>query len=161
LYNICNTECVNVFDTQIAHRILSNSQEKENFKTAASTYNHNQLQNSISLNGLIMEYLKINNSIKDEIQIEMGKDPYFWKRRPLTTKMQEYAAKDVIYLPEIYNLMIKKCKMLYKWKNYQFKIDEIIKECEKYLQYPKINLEVKNFNKVFLPAQYIMEGLIK
>jgi len=45
---------------------------------------------SISLNDLLKEYLKINNTIKGEIQDEMTSDPYFWKKVCKFYKLLKY-----------------------------------------------------------------------
>jgi hypothetical protein len=40
----------------------------------------NTKHSSISLNDLLKEYFKLNNTIKGEIQDQMTNDPYFWKK---------------------------------------------------------------------------------
>lgn len=49
----------------------------------------------------------------------MKKDETFWhKVRPLTKEMLEYAAQDVIYLPQVYEVMKKYFNLPYMEKFY-------------------------------------------
>jgi len=64
--------------------------------------------------------------------------------------MIEYAANDVIYLPQLYYIF---CENAVNGK--------IKSECEKYLEYLKINLNIKNFNKINLETDRVIQGLIK
>lgn len=68
--------------------------------------------------------------------------------------MIEYAANDVKYLPQLYEIFIE------KFKEKEKMIDDVFKECQKYLIYPKLNLNVKNFNRNTLKNQTIT-GLFK
>ena len=64
--------------------------------------------------------------------------------------MIEYASNDVIYLQQLYLIFCENnsyCK--------------IAGECEKYLDYLKINLNIKNFNKINLEANRVVQGLLK
>ena len=64
--------------------------------------------------------------------------------------MIEYASNDVIYLPQLYFIFCE---------NNSFK--KITSECEKYLNYLTINLNIKNFNKINLEADRVIQGLLK
>jgi hypothetical protein len=64
--------------------------------------------------------------------------------------MIEYASNDVIYLPQLYLIFCE---------NNSF--SKILNECERYLNYLKINLNIKNFNKINLEANRIIQGLLK
>jgi ribonuclease D len=72
--------------------------------------------------------------------------------------MKEYAANDVIYLPNLFNLFKENCEK--KMFN-DIELKGITKECEKYLNYSKINLNIKNFTKVSIEKDKKIEGLIK
>jgi hypothetical protein len=72
--------------------------------------------------------------------------------------MKDYAARDVIYLPILYNIFKDNCeKSLYN----KLTFDYISHECERYLKYTQINLNVKNYNKINLQKDKLVEGLIK
>lgn len=64
--------------------------------------------------------------------------------------MIEYASNDVIYLPQLYLIFCE---------NTSFQ--RISSECEKYLEYLKINLNIKNFNKINLEENRVIQGLLK
>jgi len=64
--------------------------------------------------------------------------------------MIEYAANDVIFLPKLYCIFCKYAAF-----------PKILVECEKYLEYLKINLNIKNFNKINLETDRVIQGLIK
>ena len=64
--------------------------------------------------------------------------------------MIEYASNDVIYLPQLYYIFCQ---------NNAF--PRIQSECEKYLEYIKINLTIKNFNKINLETDRVIQGLLK
>lgn len=64
--------------------------------------------------------------------------------------MVEYASNDVIYLPQLYLIFLE---------NNSF--NKIIHECERYLDYLKINLNIKNFNKINLETNRVIQGLLK
>ena len=94
-----NLICNFVFDTQIAHRIITDFLQKY-----CGDYRHI----NISLNNLYEEYLdKPNlNHRKEEIASLMAQGyDSFWEQRPLTPCMIEYAAADVQYLPLVYERM--------------------------------------------------------
>ena len=87
----------------------------------------------------------------------MTKNPYLWKTRPLSDKLNFYAGNDVLYLPKIFDIIYMRLsrknnnnngQFNYKKRNYSnLNIDNIFSECKKYLSYVKINLNIKNFNK--------------
>lgn len=72
--------------------------------------------------------------------------------------MLEYTANDVLYLPTIYFIIKQNCENGI-YKNLTF--DKILAECNKYLEYSKINLTIKNFNKISIESNKEVEGLIK
>lgn len=72
--------------------------------------------------------------------------------------MLEYTALDVLFLPKIYDLIKENCQGS-TYKSLTF--DKIFFECQKYLEYCKINLSIKNFNKISIEKDKIVEGLIK
>jgi hypothetical protein len=98
--------------------------------------------NSLSLNELLKYYFKVEYNIKDEIHDLMSKSLYLWKNRPIPYKLNYYAGCDVLYLPKIYDLIVQKCekKILRK-----VTIQQIFKECEKYLQYFLLHPLVQQF----------------
>ena len=114
--------------------------------------------NSLSLNELLKNNFKVEYNIKDEIHDLMSKSPYLWKNRPIPYKLNYYAGCDVLYLPKIYDLIVQKCekKILRK-----VTIQQIFKECEKYLQYLTMNKNIKNYNKMNLTKGTKIKGLIK
>ena len=64
--------------------------------------------------------------------------------------MIEYASNDVIYLPQLYYIFLENASF-----------DKIRNQCEKYLSYLTINLNIKNFNKINLEANRVIQGLLK
>lgn len=64
--------------------------------------------------------------------------------------MIEYASNDVIYLPQLYYIFCE---------NNAY--EKIKSECTKYLDYLKINLNIKNFNKINLEENRVVQGLLK
>ena len=72
--------------------------------------------------------------------------------------MLEYTACDVLFLPKIYHLIKINCENeVYNHLTF----DKIKQECNKYLEYCKINLTIKNFNKISIEKDKIVEGLLK
>ena len=72
--------------------------------------------------------------------------------------MKEYAARDVIYLPVIYKIFKDNCEK----KSYNsLNIEDIQDECVRYLRYTKINLNIRNYNKINIEKDKQVEGLIK
>jgi ribonuclease D len=72
--------------------------------------------------------------------------------------MKAYAANDVIHLVNLYNLFKENCeKKLFN----ELTFDRILQECERYLKYTKINLNIKNFNKVSIEKDKKVEGFLK
>ena len=114
--------------------------------------------NSLSLNELLRNNFEVNYNIKDEIHDLMSKSPYLWKNRPIPYKLNYYAGCDVLYLPKMYDLIVKKKKKKIFRK---VTIDKIFQECEKYLQYLKMNKNIKNYNKMNLTKGTKIKGLIK
>lgn len=64
--------------------------------------------------------------------------------------MIEYASNDVIFLPQLYFIFCE--NNVY---------EKIKTECTKYLDYLKINLNIKNFNKINLEENRVIQGLLK
>ena len=62
----------------------------------------------------------------------------------------------MIYLPKIYEIINDKCNQL---KNVS--MESIFNECNKYLAYVKMNLNIKNFHKMSIPINATIQGLIK
>ena len=151
LYNLCSIKDLKgIFDTQIAHRMCY---DDYSYRNGFGTKN-----SSISLAMLIKNYLNIEYEIKGEMHNLMAQNPYLWKTRPLTDKLNFYAGNDVIYLPRIYDMFCARCeKKLVK----NLTIQNIFDECNKYLSYVKINLNIKNFNKTNIQRNSILQGLIK
>lgn len=114
--------------------------------------------NSLSLNELLKNNFEVDYNIKDEVHDLMSKSPYLWKNRPIPYKLNYYAGCDVLYLPKIYELIVQKCENN-KFKNITLK--SIFKECEKYLEYLKMNKNIKNYNKMNLTKGTKLNGLIK
>ena len=65
---------------------------------------------AISLGELLTQFFGINSDLKNEIHNLLSKNPYLWKTRPISPKLNYYAGCDVIYLPKIYNILLKKCE---------------------------------------------------
>ena len=129
----------------------------------ADEYNINDINSknlAISLGELLEQFFGINSELKNEIHDLLSKNPYLWKTRPISPKLNYYAGCDVIYLPKIYNLLSKKCEEdSLKTKN--IKVECIFKECQNYLKYVNINKNIKNYNKMNLQIGTKLEGLIK
>ena len=131
---------------------------------------------SISLAALYKQYLNIEYELKGEMHSLMTKNPYLWKTRPLSDKLNFYAGNDVLYLPKIFDIIYMRLsrknnnnsnnnnngQFNYKKRNCSnLNIDNIFNECKKYLSYVKINLNIKNFNKTNIQQHTILQGLIK
>lgn len=114
--------------------------------------------NSLSLNELLKNNFEVDYNIKDEVHEMMSNYPYLWKTRPIPYKLNYYAGCDVLYLPKLYDLFVKKCETKVVKK---INISDIFKECEKYLQYLKMNKNIKNYNKMNLTKGTKIKGLIK
>jgi len=115
-----------IFDTQIAHRIKRELEETITYQ-----------DNNISLNNLLQTYMKVENTMKTEMNSQMTSDPEFWYQRPLTYAMLEYAAQDVIYLPEMYRIFIKNLRTA--------TIAKIFQKSSEYLYYSLLNCHTKDF----------------
>ena len=115
---------------------------------------------AISLGELLTQFFGINSDLKNEIHNLLSKNPYLWKTRPISPKLNYYAGCDVIYLPKIYNLFCKKCEED-SLKIKKINIENIFKECNKYLRYININKSIKNYNKMNLTVGTKLQGLIK
>ena len=167
LYNLCNiNDLKSIFDTQIAHRMCF----EEHHMNASIKGNKNA---SISLAVLYKQYLNIEYELKGEMHNLMARNPYLWKTRPLSDKLNFYAGNDVLYLPKIFEIIYMKLSKknssyhINNSKNFKKKvfsnlsIENIFNECKKYLSYVKINLNIKNFNKTNIQQHTILQGLIK
>ena len=66
----------NVFDTQAAHRLISNAGAPDSAKDGQ----HEHKNNNISLNGLLATYLGRQNARKDSIGSKMAEDASFWEQ---------------------------------------------------------------------------------
>lgn len=115
---------------------------------------------AISLGELLEQFLGINSDLKNEIHNLLSQNPYLWKTRPISPKLNYYAGCDVIYLPKIYSLFCKKCEED-SLKNKEIKIEKIFQECQNYLKYVNINKNIKNYNKMNLEIGTKLDGLIK
>lgn len=114
--------------------------------------------NSLSLNELISNNFEVNYNIKDEVHDLMSKSIYLWKTRPIPYKLNYYAGCDVLYLPKIYDLIVQKFEQKILKK---ITLNDIFKECKKYLQYLNMNKNIKNYNKMNLTKGTKIKGLIK
>lgn len=72
--------------------------------------------------------------------------------------MLEYTANDVLFLPKIYEIIKELCN---NGSYSSLSFNHITAESNKYLEYSKINLTIKNFNKINLQKDKEVEGLIK
>ena len=148
LYNLCNIKDIKgIFDTQIAHRMCCDDPSYKGVKNSA-----------ISLAMLIKVYLNIEYEIKGEMHNLMAQNPYLWKTRPLTEKLNFYAGNDVIYLPKIFYLIKEKCE---RHQMRYLTMERIFEECSNYVSYVKMNLSIKNFHKMNLAKGSTIQGLIK
>lgn len=73
--------CNFVFDTQIAHRLISDFLQQYDYRNI-----------NISLNNLLEDYLGKSNEKKEEINSAMQNDEKFWEQRPLSPAMIQYAS---------------------------------------------------------------------
>ena len=71
-----NIICNFVFDTQIAHRLISDFLQQYDYRNI-----------NISLNNLLEDYLDKTNEKKDEINSAMQNNEQFWETRPLSHSM--------------------------------------------------------------------------
>jgi ribonuclease D len=72
--------------------------------------------------------------------------------------MIKYASNDVVYLPKIYQLFKERIE------NNLFldlTLKEIHSECQSFTEYPKINLNIKNFTKHKISPGNEVTGLLK
>ena len=140
LVNQYDVYCSRVFDTQIAHRMLTEATSGDGGKNDYS-------QNNIGLNELLKRYLNQANECKALIQSEMKNDRYFWEKRPLTPEMLKYASQDVVFLPYLYN------SFGYVFDNYgrnsstkkkiDFELSDVFSEAMKCNEYAQINRSVQ------------------
>jgi len=144
------TEFQNIFDTQIAHRMCY---EDENNCESTGTKN-----NAISLSELLKINFDVKATIKDEIHKLMSTSQYIWKTRPIPYKLNYYAGSDVYYLPKLYDLF---CQKIDAKIVRNISLQDIFKECQKYLNYLTINTDIKNYTKMNLTEGTKINGLIK
>ena len=114
--------------------------------------------NAISLSELLKINFDVNATIKDEIHKLMSTSQYIWKTRPIPYKLNYYAGSDVYYLPKLYDIFSEKIKAKIV-RNISLK--DIFNECQKYLNYLKINTDIKNYTKMNLTEGTKINGLIK
>lgn len=118
----------NIFDTQVANRIIF--QKYNNQKTTKDS--------SISLKNLLDQCLNITKDKNCEIQIEMKNNKTFWGKRPLTSKMLKYASEDVLYLEKLYIKFISLVN--------ENVVKKILDDSKVSIVYSSINLNIK-FNQ--------------
>lgn len=120
--------------------------------------NFNHKYSAISLATLLKDYLNVEYEIKGEVHELLNHNPYLWKIRPIPDKLNFYAGKDVYYLPKIFYMISYRCNnKLYN----SLTLQKIFDECNNYLKYVNINLNIKNFNKMNLSKGTILQGIIK
>lgn len=122
-----------VFDTQIAHRLLTNALNP--FKCTEN--------NSVSLNTLLKTHLELLNEYKDFMAKKLKDDITLWEKRPLTDEMINYAAQDVCYLPLVYKVFCNKVKKLSGVLEFDL-ISDVFKDSRKCNIYAYININCKN-----------------
>ena len=127
--------------------------EDENSCDSTGTKN-----NSISLSELLKINFNVNVTLKDEVHELMSKQPYLWKTRPISYKLNYYAGSDVYYLPKLYDLF---CQKIEAKIVRNINIQDIFKECRKYLNYLNINKNIKNYTKMNITEGTKITGLIK
>jgi hypothetical protein len=148
LINQHGVYCNSVFDTQIAHRVIS---------TATQNLGNGSNENQIGLNTLLQKYLgaEVQNTNKKDISKKMKMDETFWHTlRPLSEQMLEYAAQDVIFLPRVYEKM--QAFFFVPWVERQCNsrgemtfenitvLAKIFNDTKKCLQYATINNDIKD-----------------
>jgi ribonuclease D len=70
--------------------------------------------------------------------------------------MIKYAANDVIFLPKIYNMMLKMIKTIKS-----LTITDVLNSCEAYLKYPDLNIDISIKMRELLESNTQIQGLIK
>jgi hypothetical protein len=108
LWKFAGTKITNVFDTQVAYACFERSQGR---KTPLPI----SYQKLLSIFALGEQNLR-----KEEARLAMRNDSNYWKIRPLTQVMVEYASFDVIPLPLVYRQISSafspnSIKNIYKW----------------------------------------------
>ena len=114
--------------------------------------------NAISLSELLKINFDVKATIKDEIHKLMSTSQYIWKTRPIPYKLNYYAGSDVYYLPKLYDLF---CQKIDAKIVRNISLQDIFKECQKYLNYLTINTDIKNYTKMNLTEGTKINGLIK
>ena len=114
--------------------------------------------NAISLSELLKINFDVKATIKDEIHKLMSTSQYIWKTRPIPYKLNYYAGSDVYYLPKLYDLF---CQKIDAKIVRNISLQDIFKECQKYLNYLTINTDIKNYTKMNLIEGTKINGLIK
>ena len=94
LYHQFGIVCDGVYDTQIAHFMLL---EQSNY----APY-------QISLNDLLVKMLGFGNQGSKAVGDQMRSDPQIWFYRPISQDLIEYAVQDVVHLPALRELLLKK-----------------------------------------------------
>eukprot|EP01066_Platyproteum_vivax_P021227 Platyproteum_vivax@DN9252_c0_g1_i1.p1 len=87
LYNQFGIQLKNIYDTQVAHKILL---EREQYPGI-----------QISLNDLLLKTLKISNLKKTPTDGKMDHDSNLWFYRPINQDLIEYAIQDVLHLTAV------------------------------------------------------------
>jgi len=90
IYHAFQTKLENVFDTQVAFAVMSRQLGRPT-------------PLPIGLNTLLNKYaFGMTNEFKEKARAEMGEDPNYWEKRPMTDTMIQYASQDVVYLPTLH-----------------------------------------------------------
>ncbi len=71
--------------------------------------------------------------------------------------MLDYTANDVLHLPILYS----KFKFDLEEGEINLTFEEVLMECKKYLGYSKINMNIKNYNKICICEGKEIEGMLK
>ena len=151
--------CNSVFDTQIAHRVIS---------TATQNLGNGSNENQIGLNTLLQKYLgaEVQNTNKKAISKQMKLDDTFWHTvRPLSEQMLEYAAQDVIFLPMVYEKM--QAYFFVPWVERHCNsrgemtfenitvLTKIFNDTKKCLQYATINNDVRDLSSLQMGREIV------
>jgi ribonuclease D len=124
----------NIFDTQIAQRVLHENKHTYIKKTSKNS--------NISLKDLLKKYFNVIKDNNCEIKNQMNDDNEFWKIRPLNFSMINYAVEDVLYLEKLYHM--------YKNSLSTDLFKGIFKESKNSIPYANLNLNIKKDERLNL-----------